>query len=50
MVEFSQNCLGCTTNSLSTLNDTNSNSNLRCGNSAHNVSNCLGCTTNSLLN
>ena len=39
MPEFSQNCLDCITNSLSNLNDANSNSNLRCGNSAHNVPN-----------
>ena len=39
MLEFSQNCLGCTANSLSNLNDNNSNSNLRCCNSVHNVSN-----------
>ena len=39
MPEFSQNCLDCTTNSLSSLNDANSKSNLRCGNSAHNASN-----------
>ena len=39
MSEFSQNCLDCLTNSLSNLNDANSDSNLRCGNSAHNVSN-----------
>ena len=36
MPEFSQSC---TTNSLSNLNDASSNSNLQCGNSAHNVSN-----------
>ena len=39
MPEFSQNCLDCTTNSLSNLNDAHSNSNFRCGNSAQNVSN-----------
>ena len=39
MPELSQNCLGCITNSLSNLNEANSNSNLRYGNSAHNVSN-----------
>ena len=39
MPEFSQNCLDCITNSLSNLNDANSNWNLRYGNSAHNVSN-----------
>ena len=39
MPEFSQNCLDCVTNSLSNLNDANSNSNLRYGNSARNVSN-----------
>ena len=36
MPEFSQSC---TTNSLSNLNDASRNSNLQCGNSAHNVSN-----------
>ena len=35
MPEFLQNCLDCTTNSLSNLNDANSNSNLRCGNSTY---------------
>ena len=39
MPEFPQNCLDSTTNLLSNLNNVNSNSNLRCGNSAHNVSN-----------
>ena len=39
MPEFLQNCLDCNTNSMSNLNDANSNSNLRCGNSARGVSN-----------
>ena len=39
MPVFSQNCLDCTTNLLLNLNDANSNWNLWCGNSAHNVSN-----------
>ena len=39
MPEFSQICLDCRGNSLSSLNDANWNSNLRCNNAAHNVSN-----------
>ena len=39
MPEFPQNCSDSTTNLLSNLNDANSNSNLQCDNSAHNVSN-----------
>ena len=39
MPEFSPNCFDCTSNLLSNLNDANSNSNWRCGNSTHNVSN-----------
>ena len=39
MPEFSQNCFDCITNSLSNLNDANSNPNLRYVNPAHNVLN-----------
>ena len=39
MPEFSQNCFNYTTNSLSNLNDANSNLDLCCGDSARNVSN-----------
>ena len=39
MPEILQNGLDCTNNSMTNLNDANSNSNLRCGNSAFSVSN-----------